>query len=115
MFSSDGEYELAQQFIALSRGGGGRISSTFLSSVFLLKKVFIRLMFLSVFALSLKKVFIRVMCLSVFALVFLFSCSSMKSSIVPSRTANLGPSSILFLQKAARLLSSTVKYHRSCL
>lgn len=58
----------------------------------------------------------RLTLLSVFALVFLFSCSSMRSSIVPSRRTNLGTSaSILFLQKAARLLPSTVKYYRSCL
>ena len=29
--------------------------------------------------------------------------------------SNLDTDSILFLQKAARLLPSTVKYHRSCL
>ena len=38
----------------------------------------------------------------------------MKPFIVPSRRANLGSSSILFLQKAAPLLTSTVKYYRSC-
>lgn len=82
---------------SLSWAGG--ISSTFLSSSSLWRKVVSRLTLLSVFA-----------------LMFLFSCSSMRSSIVPSRRTNLGTSaSILFLQKAARLLPSTVKYYRSCL
>lgn len=81
------------------RTWAGGISSTFLSSSSLWRKVFSSLTFLSVFA-----------------LVFLFSCSSMRSSIVPSRRTNLGTSaSILFLQKAARLLPSTVKYYLSCL
>ena len=63
----------------------GGISSTFLSSSFLLGKVSSRLTSL----LNL-------------ALVFSFSCSSMKSSTVPSSSTNFDTSSsILFLHKAA--------------
>ena len=57
--------------------------------------------------------FNRLTSLPVFALMLLFSWSSMRLTIVPSRKANLGTSSpILFLQKPARLLPSTVKYYR---
>lgn len=61
IFGSDIKHELAQQFIEQRRG----IFSTFLKSTFLWRRVFIRLMSLLVFTLE-----------------FLFSCSSMKSSLV---------------------------------
>ena len=95
IFCSHSEYNLAQQFIELRRRYFFNVPELY---TFLWRKGFSRLTSPSDFAL----VFLSLLIYEVI--------------INLSRRANLGTSSsILFLQKATRLLPSTVKYYRSCL